>query len=56
MLKNNFWWITLCCLLVIASTAGWSLPLRVAVAANAVVLLIGVASEAVALYKAKKGH
>ena len=40
MVKDNFWWITLCCLLVIASTAGWSVPLRVAVCANAVALLM----------------
>lgn len=56
MKKDNFLWITLCCLLVIASTAGWSVPLRVAVAANAVALLVEVARDAVALYKARKNH
>ena len=56
MLNNNFLWVTLCCLLVIASTAGWSVPLQVAVSVNAVALLIKLAREAVALYKASKGH
>lgn len=56
MVKDNFWWITLCCLLVIASTAGWSVPLRVAVCANAVALLMDVTRDAVALYKTRKRH
>ena len=56
MLKNNFLWITLCSLLVIASTAGWSIPVRIAVAVNAVALLTKVTHEAVVLYKTSKGH
>lgn len=39
MVKNNFWLLTLCTLLLIAGATGWSLPIRVAVAANAVVVI-----------------
>lgn len=51
MKKSNFWFLTLCALLVIASVNGWSLPLRVAVAANAVVVLMEVAGR---IYEFKK--
>ena len=40
--KATFWVITLCALLVIAGVNGWSLPLRIAVAANAVVVILEV--------------
>ena len=56
MKKSNFWTLTLCALLLIASATGWSIPLRIAVAANAAVVLIEVARDAVALYKSNKGH
>ena len=55
MKKTNFWTLTLCTLLLIAIATGWSLSLRVAVAANAVVVLIEVARDAVALYKTRRG-
>jgi len=56
VVKNNFWILTLCALLLIGSATGWSIPIRVAVAANAVLVLIEAARDAVALYKANKGH
>ena len=56
MKKSNFWFLTLCALLLIASATGWSIPLRIAVAANAVVVLIEAAHDAVALSQANKGH
>ena len=56
MVKNNFWILTICALLLIGSAIGWSVPIRVAVAANAVVVLIETARDAVALYKTNKGH
>lgn len=45
MKKLNFWFLTLCALLAIASVNGWSLPLRIAVAANAAVVLLEVARK-----------
>lgn len=54
MVKNNFWLLTLCALLLIASATGWNLQIRVAVAANAVVVLLDVARGAVALYKSNR--
>lgn len=55
MVKNNFWILTLCALLLIGSTTGWSVPIRVAVAANAVVVLIEAVCDATALYKRWRG-
>lgn len=51
MKKSNFWILTLCALLVIASVDGWSVPLRVAVSANALVVLMDVMRSARALFK-----
>ncbi len=34
--------ISLCVLLIIASVIGWSIPIRIAVGANAIVILINV--------------
>lgn len=56
MLKNIFWFISLCALLLIAGANGWNIPLKVAVVANAAVVLLEVARGAVALYKANKGE
>lgn len=56
MVKNNFWMLTLCALLLIAGATGWSIPIRVAVAANAVVILLDVAHDTTALYKRRKGQ
>lgn len=56
MVKNNFWILTLCALLLIGSATGWRLPIRLAVAANAVVVLIETARDAIALYKANKAQ
>ncbi len=39
---KNFWMISLCALLIIASVIGWNIPIRIAVGANAIVILINV--------------
>lgn len=54
MVKDNFWMISLCALLLIASATEWNLPIRVAVAANAVIILLEVARDAIAIHKANK--
>lgn len=46
MKNSNFWLLTLCALLVIASVNGWNLPLRIAATANALVVLMDVARSA----------
>ena len=51
MKKSKFWLITLCALLVIASVNGWSLYARIAVAANALVVLMDVARRSWYLFK-----
>ena len=51
MKNSNFWFLTLCALLVIASVNGWSIPLRIAVVANALVILMDVARGAWKLLK-----
>ena len=56
MLKKGFWFLSLCALLLIAGAKGWNTPLRIAVIANAVVVLLEVARSAVVLYKSNKGE
>lgn len=51
MKNSNFWFLTLCALLVIASVNGWNLPLRIAVVANALVVLLDVTRSAWGLLK-----
>lgn len=48
---SNFWFLTLCALLVIASVNGWSTPLRIATAANALVVLVDVARDTQKIFK-----
>ena len=46
-MKNSYFWtLTLCTLLSIASVNGWSTSLRVAVVANALVVLMEVLKKA----------
>ena len=54
MKKSNFWFLTLCALLVIAGVNGWNLPLRIAAAANALVVLMDVTKSAWVLFKHPK--
>ena len=56
MKNSNFWFITLCALLVIASVNGWNLPLRIAVVANALVVLLDVARSAWTLFEHSGGE
>ena len=39
---KNFWFVSLCALLIILSVIGPSVPLRIAIAANAVLILMDV--------------
>lgn len=54
MKNNNFWFVSLVTLLIIANSTGWSIYSRIAVVANAVVVLMEVAKEAVRLYRSKQ--
>lgn len=56
MKKSNFWYVTLCALLIIASVHGMDTQLRIAITASAAVVLLEVVREASALYKASKGQ
>lgn len=38
--KNDFWFFSLVVLFVIACSTSWNMPLRIAVAANAIIVLI----------------
>ena len=56
-MKNNFFWlITLCVFLTTATVTGWSIPLRIAVVANALVVLVGVARQIIALKNTEEGQ
>ena len=50
MLLNNFWFISLCALMIISANIGLSIPLRIALAANAVIILLDVFKKARGLY------
>lgn len=39
---KKFWFVSLCALLIIASAVGWNVPIRIAVGANAIVILINI--------------
>lgn len=54
MKNSGFWFLTLCTLLVIAGVNGWSIPLRIAAVANALVVLMDVVRSARALCKNSK--
>ncbi len=45
-MKNNFWILSLCAFLLIAANIGLSVPLRVAIAANATVIILDVIKQA----------
>lgn len=49
MVVKKFWFFSLCVLLLIAATNGWSVPIRVAVCANALVVLAGVVRNTLSL-------
>lgn len=44
-MKKDFWFITLCVFLVIALFAGLNLPLRIAIAANALIIILNIISQ-----------
>ncbi len=39
-IKNNFWFMSLCVMIVVFAVAGFSIPARIAIAGNAIVVLI----------------
>lgn len=47
---NFFWIMTLCVLLILSANIGLSIPLRIAIVANAIVILIDVFNGARRLY------
>lgn len=54
-MKNSiFWYLTLCALLIIASVNGWNVWYRIAVGANALVVLLDVARKTRAHVKGAK--
>lgn len=49
-MKNNIFWLTtLCVFLTTANVTGWNTPLRIAVVANALAVLVGVVRQIIAL-------
>lgn len=46
MFFKNFWFIALCALLIIAVNAGLSVPIRIAIAANALFIIFDVIKQA----------
>lgn len=50
MAANNFWFITLCVFLLLSANIGLTVPLRIAIAANAIVILIDILKAARRLY------
>lgn len=51
---SDTWVYTLCALLAVASINGWSLPLRIAVVANALVVLMVIARRLWVHFKSTK--
>jgi len=47
---KNFWFVSLCALLAIGSCTEWNIAIRIAVAANAIVVLLNVIRDARRLY------
>lgn len=54
MAVNNFWFITLCVLWILSVNIGLSVPLRIALATNAVVILLDVFTGARRLYNERR--
>ncbi len=53
---KNFWIFSLCVFLLAAVNLGLSLPLRVAIAANAVIVLFDVAKQAWGWLHGRRSH
>lgn len=51
MKKNNFWFISLVALFVIAQATSWPRPIKVAVIANSILVLIDTIREGVQLFR-----
>lgn len=43
--KRHFWFISLIALMVVGAISNWNIPVRIAVAANAVIVLISVFAQ-----------
>lgn len=44
-MEKNFWFITLCTFLIIASFIGLIIPLRIAIAGNAILIFIDIGRQ-----------
>lgn len=54
-MKNSFfWYLTLCALLIIASVNGWNVWYRIAIGANALVVLLDVVRKTRARVKSSE--
>ena len=53
MKKSNFWYITLCALLIIASVNGWDVFLGIAVVSNAILVIMDIIRK---IHTFKKGE
>lgn len=52
--KNVFWLITLCFLLILANSIGLNIPLKIALGANSVIILIDVIKTIVRWHNERK--
>lgn len=52
--KNSFWILTLCVFMLFAVNAGLSLPLRIAIGANGVVILLEVIKQTKEILNGRK--
>lgn len=54
-MNNDFWFVSLIALFVIAVNAGWNIYMRVAVASNACIVLYSVIRKFIGIVSANKG-
>ena len=50
-MKCNFWIVTLCAFLIIVINVGWSIPMRIAITCNAIIILLDTIKQAWRLYR-----
>lgn len=54
MIRKNFWLITLCVFLIMASVLGLSIPLRVAIGLNAILIILDVLKDWRRIHRGRK--
>lgn len=52
--RNNFWVLTLCVFMLLAANIGLNLPLRIAIGANGVVILLEVIKQTKEILNGRK--